>query len=403
MMDWLAKLLNLPTHFLSSSPGRGGGAIQGSASESVAIALITARELTVQRYRRERPEMTESEVRGKLVAYSSDQGNSCIEKAGILAAVPVRLLKTDEKCSLRGAALQKAMDVDLAAGLIPCAVLATLGTTPTCAMDNLCEIGPICGEHQLYLHVDAAYAGAGFCCPEFAYMLRGLEWVDSLNVNMHKAMLVNFDCCAMWLKDSDQLVKAMTVERTYLSHKYENVNRKAPDLRHYTIALGRRMRSLKMWFTLRTFGTEKIRDRVRQHAGYAKLFESLVRSDNRFEVVTEAILGLVVFRLKAGCEKSKQLLDEVTKKKKIYMVAGTIHGKYGIRFVVGGMEPEEKDILYAWQHIQETLEEIENGNIGASLENGMSKKVDRNGNDLSELEEMKEIVNHLEKIMVKGN
>lgn len=392
MMDWLAKLLHLPDHFTTSSPGRGGGVIQGSASEAVVVALIVGRELTVKRYRKSHPEMSESEVRGKLVAYTSDQSNSCIEKAGILAAVPMRLLPTDEKCALRGATLRKAIEEDVAAGLIPCAVLATLGTTPTCAFDNLSELGPVCQERGVYLHVDAAYAGSAFCCEEYAYMRRGLEFVDSLNVNMHKAMLVNFDCCAMWMRDSDLLVKAMTVERTYLSHHYENVNRKAPDMRHYTIALGRRMRSLKVWFTLRSYGAENIRGRIRKHAEYAQMFEGFVRDDVRFEVVTEAVLSLVVFRLKAGCEKTKELLDRVTEKKKIYMVAGTIHGSYGIRFVVGGMEPEEKDIVFAWDHIKETLAEIEAGNSGGVVEE--SGSVEDNGEFLKGVagEELKVLV-----------
>lgn len=359
MMDWLAKLLGLPEHFLNSSPGRGGGIIQGSASESCLIALIAAREQIVRRYRREHPEMSESEVRGKLIAYSSDQGNSCIEKAGILAAVPMRLLGTDENCALRGDTLRKAIEKDLAAGLIPCCVLATLGTTATCAFDKLTEIGPLCQKYNLWLHIDAAYAGSAFCCPEYRYLMEGVEFADSFNFNLHKWMLVNFDCCAMWLKDSEQVIRALTVDRIYLNHKYQNEQAKAPDYRNWTIALGRRMRSLKVWFTLRTIGVENIRARIRKHVGFAKLFESFVEQDERFEVITKAIMGITVFRLKTGCDTTRELLERITDKKKIYMIAGTVHGKFGIRFVVCGINPEEHDIVFAWKHILENLKEIE--------------------------------------------
>lgn len=359
MMDWLAKILGLPQHFLNSSPGRGGGVIQGSASESCMIALITAREQTVRRYRREHPEMSESDVRGKLVAYSSDQGNSCIEKAGILAAVPMRLLHTDEVCALRGETLRKAVAKDLAAGLIPCAVLATLGTTATCAFDNLTEIGKLCEQHQMWLHIDAAYAGSAFICPEYRHLMKGIEYADSFNFNLHKWMLVSFDCCAMWLKDSETVVRALSVERIYLSHKYTSDQSKAPDYRHWTTSLGRRMRSMKVWFTLRTIGVENIRERIRKHIGLAKLFEGFVANDNRFDIVTKAVMGVVVFRLKSGCEKTKELLERITEKKKIYMIAGSVHGNFGIRFVICGMEPEERDIVFAWNHIVENLAEIE--------------------------------------------
>lgn len=359
MMDWLAKILGLPEHFLNSAPGTGGGVIQGSASESCMLALVAGREQTVRRYRREHPEMTEGEVRAKLVAYSSDQGNSCIEKAGILAGVPMRLLHTDEICSLRGETLKKAIEKDLAQGLIPCAVLCTLGTTATCAFDNLTEIGPLCKEHELWLHIDAAYAGSAFICEENRHYMKGIEHADSFNFNLHKWMLVNFDCCAMWLKDSEKMIRALTVQRIYLSHKYENEKSKAPDYRHWTTALGRRMRSLKVWFTLRTIGVENIRARIRSHIAMAKMFEGFVLQDDRFEIITKAVMGVVVFRLKTGCEKTRELLEYITEKKKIYMIAGSVHGNYGIRFVVCGIEPEERDIVYAWQHILENLREIE--------------------------------------------
>lgn len=396
MMDWLARLFGLPDHFLNSSAGRGGGAIQSSASESCLVALITGRELAVQRYRREHPEMSESDVRGKLVAYSSDQSNSCIEKASILAAVPIRLLSTaGSECALQGETLRAAVEEDLAKGLIPCIVLATLGTTQTCAFDNLLEIGPICEQFEMWLHVDAAYAGASFCCEEYREVMEGIEYADSLNINMHKWLMINFDCCAMWLRDSTLILKAMRVDRIYLSHQF--TIDKAIEHRHWNIALGRRMRSLKVWFTLRIMGAENIRMRIRQHVGFAKVFEGLVKNDPRFELVGKAVLGLVVFRLKSGCDKTKELLDRITMKKKIYMIAGHVAGKYAIRYVIAGMESEERDTLYAWDQIMDSMNDLEKG---VQFEVAMESKDEPMKEDHGILEVMAE---QLEKITIEDN
>lgn len=221
VMDWLGKLLNLPEEFLNCHDGPGGGVIQGSASDSILIAVLAAREQSVRRVGEESPDMTESDIRGRLVAYSSDQSNSAVEKAGILAAMPMRLLTTDAKCALRGDTLRKAIEEDLAMGNIPSVCIATLGTTGTCAFDDIEEIGQVCKEYNVWLHIDAAYAGAAFCCPEYHHLMKGVELAESFNFNAHKWMMVNFDCCAMWLKNADLLVQAFNVDRIYLQHRFQ--------------------------------------------------------------------------------------------------------------------------------------------------------------------------------------
>lgn len=150
MMDWLGKFLGLPDAFLNSSGGTGGGVIQGAASEAILVAVLTAREQAVQRLKLKYPDLTESEIRGKLVAYSSDQSNSAIEKAGILAAVPMKLIKADNNNRMTGHILQTAIDEDLANGKFPVVCVATLGTTGTCSFDNLEEIGPICQANDMW-------------------------------------------------------------------------------------------------------------------------------------------------------------------------------------------------------------------------------------------------------------
>lgn len=154
-MDWLGKFLNLPEQFLNSS-ATGGGIIQGSASEAILVAVLAAREETVRRVKVEQPELTEAEIRSKLVAYSSNQSNSSVEKAGILSAIKMRLLEADENCVLQGSTLQDAFDEDIAAGLIPTICIVTIGTTGTCSFDNLSDLGPICNKSSVWVHLDAA-------------------------------------------------------------------------------------------------------------------------------------------------------------------------------------------------------------------------------------------------------
>lgn len=351
MMDWLGKFLDLPKEYLNCSEGPGGGVIQGSASEAILVAVLTARENAVKRLKEQCPEMSESDIRGRLIGYSSDQSNSAVEKSGLLAAVPIKLIPASDDCTLRGAALAAAIKEDLAQGKIPIICIATLGTTGTCAFDNLEEIGPICKENNIWLHIDAAYAGSALCCPEFRPLMRGIEWSDSFNYNLHKWMFVNFDCCAMWFKNADNVVDAFTVDRIYLQHQFQGES-KAPDYRHWQIPLGRRFRALRVWITLRTYGADKIRDNIRHHVKLAELFEKKVLNDDRFEIATKRSMGLVCFRLKGDCALTKKLLDNITDRKKIYMIPATLHGKLIIRFVVCGQLPKEEDIEFAWNEIK---------------------------------------------------
>lgn len=371
VMDWLGKFLDLPKAFLNCSEGPGGGVIQGSASEAILVAVLTAREQAVHRLQKEHPEWTESEIRGKLIAYSSDQSNSAVEKAGLLAAVPVRLLPSTD-CILRGDVLEAALKEDLSRGKIPVVCIATLGTTGTCAYDNLEEIGPICKANNIWLHIDAAYAGAALCCPEFRPLMPGIDWADSFNFNLHKWMMVNFDCCAMWLKDADKVVDSFTVDRLYLQHQFQGES-KAPDYRHWQIPLGRRFRALKVWVTLRTMGADNIRAYIRNHVKLAEIFEQFVLSDDRFEIVTKRAMGLVCFRMKGDCSLTQKLLENITDRKQIYMIPAKCDGKFMIRFVVCGLKPEERDIEFAWKEISSQADLIVPKQDALAMEHPVNK------------------------------
>ena len=254
MMDWLAKMILLPSYFLFSSKGKGGGVIQGTASEATLVALLAARNRILT--------SDESIDSSKLIAYTSEQAHSSVERAGLLGGVKIHFVKANPvNLGLEGSALEEAINEDKSKGLIPFFIVATLGTTNTCAFDNLAEIGPVANQNNLWLHVDAAYAGSAFICPEFRDKMAGIEYADSFNMNPHKWLLVNFDCSTLWFKDASHVVDSFSVDPVYLKHEMQG---KVPDYRHWQIPLGRRFRSLKMWFVFRTYGVKGLRQHIRK-------------------------------------------------------------------------------------------------------------------------------------------
>ncbi|XP_057651180.1 aromatic-L-amino-acid decarboxylase-like isoform X2 [Diorhabda carinulata] len=354
MMNWLGKLLDLPEEFLNSSEGPGGGIIQGSASEVTFIGLLAAKEKKVKDLMEQNPDLKESDIKGKLVAYTSDQSNSSVEKAGLLGSMPMRLIPSNDEGQLSSGAFIEAIRKDKEAGLIPCYLVACLGTTPTCAFDDLTELGPICNRENIWLHVDAAYAGAAFACPEYRYLMKGVEYADSFNFNPHKWMLVNFDCSAMWVKNAKYLVEAFNVQRIYLKDQHKDL---APEYRHWQISLGRRFRALKLWFVLKIYGVEGIQKYIRDQIGLAKKFEELVNNDNRFEVCTSS-MGLVTFRLKGEDSLTKSLLEKIDQRKNIFMVPGHFKNKFVLRFVICSRLSTEEDVKYSWEEIRDQADEV---------------------------------------------
>lgn len=299
------------------------------------------------------PDISTTDIKAKLVAYSSDQSNCSVERAGLLGAMTMRLLPTDEQGRLTASTLQNAINKDKAKGLIPCYVVACLGTTPTCAFDDLSMIGSVCNKEQVWLHIDAAYAGAAFVCPEYRHLMTGVEYADFFNFNPHKWMLVNYDCSAMWMKDARYIINAFNVDRIYLK-----VN-KLPliaEYRHWQIPLGRRFRALKLWFVLRIYGVTGIQKYIRKHIALAKYFETLVKSDSRFEVVSSS-MGLVCFRF-LDDNLTKKLLDRITERCHLYSIAGQLNGNKNIRFCICSRYTEPEDVEYAWKEILYVAESI---------------------------------------------
>ncbi|XP_017776875.1 PREDICTED: alpha-methyldopa hypersensitive protein-like [Nicrophorus vespilloides] len=358
MMDWLGKMLDIPLAFLNCSEGPGGGIIKGTASEATLVCLLAAKDKTVRRVKTLRPDLCDSDIKGKLVAYSSDHSNSSIEKAGLIGSVPMRLLLSDDEGRLNPQFLKEAIEQDLKLGLFPCYVVATLGTTGTCSFDNLQEIGPICEEFNVWLHVDAAYAGAAFVCPEYRYLKNGLEYAESFNFNAHKFMLINFDCSILWVKNAFNLINAFTVERPYLKHEYDS----APEYMHWQIPLGRRFRALKLWFMIRTYGVEGIRKYIRKQTGLINYFSEILKKDSRFEVCCKN-LALLCFRVRGDDNLTKMLLNKLYERKQIYVISYTYKKNTVIRFSINSNECSEADLHFAYTEISNQVDDILNKNF----------------------------------------
>ncbi|KAG8440547.1 hypothetical protein GDO86_006332 [Hymenochirus boettgeri] len=352
VMDWLAKMLGLPCHFLHHYPNsKGGGVLQSTVSESTLIALLAARKNKILEMKVLEPESDDSYLNSRLIAYASNQAHSSVEKAGLISLVKVRFLPVDENFSLRGDTLKAAVEEDRQKGLVPVFVCATLGTTGVCAFDNLVELGPICEKEKLWLHIDAAYAGTAFLCPEFRSLMTGMECADSFTFNPSKWMMVHFDCTAFWVKDKYKLQQTFSVNPIYLRHANTGA---ATDFMHWQIPLSRRFRSLKLWFVIRSFGVKNLQTHIRHGAELAKYFESLVTNDQMFEVPAKRHLGLVVFRLKGPNVLTEQVLADLTNAGNMYLVPATISDKFIIRFTVTSQFTTKEDILRDWNLIRQS-------------------------------------------------
>ncbi|XP_060564972.1 aromatic-L-amino-acid decarboxylase-like [Ruditapes philippinarum] len=343
--DWLGKMISLPEQFLHCGKGKGGGVIQTTASETVFLCLLAARNKMVTKLKSQNPALDELEIISKLVGYTSDQANSSVHRSGLLGSVTMVKLQSDEKFSLHGDLLKQQIEKDKAEGKIPFFMCASLGTTGSCAFDRLDEIGPICKENDIWLHIDAAYAGSAFVCPEFRHYMKGVEFAQTFTINPHKWMLISFDLSVLWIQDSSLLVDAFNVDPIYLRHENEG---NVPDYRHWQIPLGRRFRSLKLWFMLRSYGVEGVQKYIRHHCELAHEFERMVLDDGRFEIVAEVVMGLVCFRLKGDNILSEKLLEEIVADGRLYLIPAIARDIYFLRLAVCSERTTSEDIRYSF-------------------------------------------------------
>jgi len=355
VLDWLVPMLGLPEKFLST--GSGGGVIQDTASSASLCALIAARE------RASRFASNRQGCDGRLVAYCSTQTHSSVEKAMKVAGMGsdnLRHIDADQNFAMRPEALARQIERDIKAGLIPCFVCATVGTTSSNAIDPVREIAGICREHNLWLHVDSAMSGTAALCPEFRFINDGVEFADSYCFNPHKWMFTNFDCSCFYVADRKHLKQTFSILPEYLRNQATESG-SVIDYRDWHIQLGRRFRSLKLWFVIRHYGIEGLQHHIREHVRLAQQFAAWVRGDSRFELAAPAQLNLVCFRLLAGDHANQLLMERLNGSGDLYLTHTKLDGKLTLRLCVAQTNTQARHVERAWQRIQE-----ETGKLGNS-------------------------------------
>ncbi len=352
VLDWLVDMLALPEHFKST--GSGGGVIQDSASSASLCALLAGRERATAYHSRERG------CDGRLVAYTSTQAHSSLEKAALIAGLGrenLRLVEVDDRFAMQPEALARQIEADRQAGLLPCFVSATVGTTSSNALDPLPEIGRICREQALWFHVDAAMSGTAALCPEFRHIQEGLELADSYCFNPHKWMFTNIDCDCFFVADRAALIQTLSILPEYLRNQASESGA-VIDYRDWQIPLGRRFRALKLWFVIRYYGLEGLRYHVRRHVALAQEFAGWVRASEQFELVVPAPLNLVCFRHVGGDAANQQLMERLNRSGALYLTHTRLGAQFVLRFCVGQTHTEARHVQWAWQRIQAAAEEF---------------------------------------------
>jgi aromatic-L-amino-acid/L-tryptophan decarboxylase len=350
VMDWLVGMLGLPEKFLSSNTG--GGVIQDTASSAALCALLAARE-RASGYTTNKKGCT-----GQLVAYASSQTHSSLEKAAMIAGIGVdnlRLIAVDENFAMRPDELAQQIEADRSAGLTPCFVCATIGTTSSNAIDPIAPIAEVCRKHNLWLHVDAAMSGTAMLCPEFRHLQNGVELADSYNFNPHKWMFTNFDCNCFWVADRKALIQTLSILPEYLRNQASESG-SVIDYRDWHIQLGRRFRSLKLWFVIRHYGIAGLQHHIREHVQLAQQFADWVRNDDRFELAAPVPLNLVCFRHKAGDAVNQDIMGRLNRSGDLFLTHTKLNGKLTLRMSIGQTHTQARHVEKAWKRIREEAE-----------------------------------------------
>ena len=312
-LDWTAQILGLPSGW--------HGHIEDTASTSTIAALAAARELT-----------------GRNVVVCSEHAHSSVDKAAKLLGLQVRKTPSDDEFRLRADAL----DLTDAA-----AVVATVGTTSVTSVDPVPELADACAQAGVWLHVDAAYAGSAWVCPEFRWSQAGVVRADSLVVNAHKWLFTPMDCSLLWSRRSDDLRRAFTLVPEYLRTSEE-----VESLSEYGPALGRRFRSLKLWATLRCYGRDGLQARIREAVRLAELFESWVEAEPGWEICAPRHFSLVCFRHEGPDVHNEAIVEHVNRSGELFLSHTRLYDRYVLRLAIGNERTTETDVRRAWDALR---------------------------------------------------
>jgi aromatic-L-amino-acid decarboxylase len=346
--DWMRRAMGLSDAW--------SGLIQDTASTSTLVSLLCARE-RVSNY-----SLARGGLQGEpapLVVYTSAHANSSVDKAALLAGFGrenVRHIPQDDAFAMRADALAQAVRDDLAAGLKPCAIVATTGTTATSALDPVGAIAQIAREHGVWLHVDAAMAGSAMILPECRWMWEGIEGADTLVLNPHKWLGAAFDCSLYYVRDPEVLIRVMSTSPSYLRTAADE---KVKNLRDWGLPLGRRMRALKLWFLLREKGIEGLQQRLRRDIENAKWFAETVRQTPGWRVLAPVPLQTVCVRYdKPGLEgealdrHTRGWAERINRSGAAYLTPAQLGERWMVRVSIGSIGTEREHIEALWSTIQ---------------------------------------------------
>ena len=349
--DWLRQMIGLPEGF--------HGVIQDSASSAILCAILTARE------RATGWRVNESGLAGgpAIVVYTSDQTHSATEKGAKVAGLGrenVRLIASDPATfAMRPEALEAAILADKAAGRIPACLVANLGATGVGAMDDLDALGRIARRHDIFAHVDAAWAGSALILEEHRHLLRGVEHFDSFVFNPHKWLMTNFDCSAYFVRAPEDLIRTLAILPPFLQSREQGA---VIDYRDWSVPLGRRFRALKLWFVIRCYGVDGLQAIIRNHIAWAEALEARIRTTPDFELMAPRRLALLNFRYApAGVDDrdgrldalNARLLEAVNDDGFTYLTQNRVLGRFAIRFQIGQTRARAADVEAAWARVEE--------------------------------------------------
>lgn len=347
MIDWLRQALGLAPGFT--------GVIQDSASSATLSAVLTMRERATG-YTGNRDGLA---GKGHLRIYCSDQVHSSIDRAcwvaGIGQANLVKIAGTGPLYGMDPVGLDQAIKADLAAGHTPAGVIAITGGTGVGACDPLGPVLQVAKAHDLYTHLDAAWAGSAMICPEIhAAFWADVDGFDSIVFNPHKWLGAQFDCSVQFLRDATPQLNTLKIEPEYLKTTGETVT----NYSEWTIPLGRRFRALKLWFMLRSYGLDGLRSRIRNHVTWAGELCESIRALDGFEIVTEPILSLFSFRCPGDDAMQQRLVDALNDDGRIYLTQGAFEGRKIIRVQVGQFDTTRDDVMMVHAAVKEVWEQI---------------------------------------------
>jgi aromatic-L-amino-acid decarboxylase len=337
-LRWLRQWSGLPEDWF--------GLIYDTASTSSMHAIAAARQAADPESR------TRGTSRG-LVVYTSEQAHSSIEKGAIAVGIGqdfVRKVPVDDEFRMRPEALESLIEADLAAGMKPCCVTATVGTTSTTSVDPVPAIAAICERHGVWLHVDAAYAGSAAVAPEFRWAFAGCERADSFVTNPHKWLLTPMDCSIFYTRRPEVLRRAFSLIPEYLE---TDADPRAVNLMDYGVPLGRRFRALKLWFVLRSYGREGLAAMIRNHVALAQELARQVDADPSFERTAPAPFSVVCFRYRGTDEQNRRILDDVNSTGEVFLSGTVLRGRYTLHLAVGNHATTHAHVQRAWELVKE--------------------------------------------------